>query len=289
MRKETNMVVTRRITLQNWLDMTSHGKPSIEGLHDAVRTYTRTILPCPRDFLFCIVRYWEKQNNKTTFYFWIPSSQKLKFQPRVCTVILVTLCNFGIVVWTQLKVSGRFLSSVFLYRTMRRGNQHGVRKCDDLQNRLDMTSHENSLLYENNARALLSRILSIANSDWLHHARSVRGCMKQLLNTENPWFEWFCINVNPCNVSYLYLDIEDPTIISCPANQTKDTAPGLSTAVAVWADLQATDNTGVTPTVTYSLESGSQFEIGQTEVICEARDPSGNKAFCSFTIDVTGK
>ena len=28
---------------------------------------------------------------------------------------------------------------------MRRRNQHGGRKCDDLQNQLDMTSHENPL------------------------------------------------------------------------------------------------------------------------------------------------
>ena len=30
-------------------------------------------------------------------------------------------------------------------------------------------------LYKNNARELLSRILSILNLDWLQHARSVRG------------------------------------------------------------------------------------------------------------------
>ena len=30
-------------------------------------------------------------------------------------------------------------------------------------------------LYKNNARALLLRILSILNLDWLQHARSVRG------------------------------------------------------------------------------------------------------------------
>ena len=30
-------------------------------------------------------------------------------------------------------------------------------------------------LYKNNARAILSRILSILNLDWLQHARSVRG------------------------------------------------------------------------------------------------------------------
>ena len=30
-------------------------------------------------------------------------------------------------------------------------------------------------LYKNNARALLSRILSIVNSDWLQHGRMLRG------------------------------------------------------------------------------------------------------------------
>ena len=34
-------------------------------------------------------------------------------------------------------------------------------------------------LYKNNARALLSRILSILNSDWLQHVRSVRGVYEQ--------------------------------------------------------------------------------------------------------------
>ena len=36
-------------------------------------------------------------------------------------------------------------------------------------------------LYKNNARALLSRILSILNLDWLQHARSVRGVYEYLL------------------------------------------------------------------------------------------------------------
>ena len=37
-------------------------------------------------------------------------------------------------------------------------------------------------LYKNNARALLSRILSILNLDWLKHARSVRGVYELLNN-----------------------------------------------------------------------------------------------------------
>ena len=36
-------------------------------------------------------------------------------------------------------------------------------------------------LYKNNARAILSRILSILNLDWLQHARSVRGVYESCL------------------------------------------------------------------------------------------------------------
>ena len=41
-------------------------------------------------------------------------------------------------------------------------------------------------LYKNNARALLSRILSFLNLDWLQHARSVRGVYElQILQDSN--------------------------------------------------------------------------------------------------------
>ena len=59
-------------------------------------------------------------------------------------------------------------------------------------------------LYKNNARALLSRILSILNLDWLQHARSVRGVYeyivlvsqkrykmkKHLLDKQNEYVQW---------------------------------------------------------------------------------------------------
>ena len=38
-------------------------------------------------------------------------------------------------------------------------------------------------LYKNNARALLSRILSILNLDWLQHARSIRGVYERKIRT----------------------------------------------------------------------------------------------------------
>ena len=37
-------------------------------------------------------------------------------------------------------------------------------------------------LYKNNARTLLSRILSLLNLDWLQHARRVRGVYELVIN-----------------------------------------------------------------------------------------------------------
>ena len=45
-------------------------------------------------------------------------------------------------------------------------------------------------LYKNNARALLSRILSILNLDWLQHARSVRGVYELDLMAFKPLTYW---------------------------------------------------------------------------------------------------
>ena len=44
-------------------------------------------------------------------------------------------------------------------------------------------------LYKNNARLLLSRILSILNLDWLQHARSVRGVYEYCITLD------FSINI----------------------------------------------------------------------------------------------
>ena len=63
---------------------------------------------------------------------------------------------------------------------------------------------------------------------------------------------------------------------------------GNSTAVVKWSDPEATDNSGQNSTFTCSVESGSRFEIGQTEVTCQASDPYGNQANCSFTVEIQG-
>ena len=102
------------------------------------------------------------------------------------------------------------------------------------------------------------------------------------------WYKTCTYKFIQCLISSL-IDNEDPVIHSCPANQTINTVPSQSTAIAVWTDLQATDNSGIKTTITCDLESGNQVHIGQTEVVCEARDPSGNQAICTFVIEVIGK
>ena len=77
-------------------------------------------------------------------------------------------------------------------------------------------------------------------------------------------------------------------MIVCPGNQTVNTPPNQDYAIMVWADPQANDNSGQIPTTTCDPESGSQFEIGETEVTCQAVDPSGNQATCTFTAKSKG-
>ena len=84
-----------------------------------------------------------------------------------------------------------------------------------------------------------------------------------------------------------FTDNEDP-VITCPANQTVNTELSQAHSSAVWADPQVTDNSGQIPTITCDAESGSQFEIGETEVICQAVDPAGNQATCTFTVEIKG-
>ena len=52
--------------------------------------------------------------------------------------------------------------------------------------------------------------------------------------------------------------------------------------------LVAMDNSELPPVVNCSADSGSQFDIGETKVICQALDLNGNQATCSFNVNVGG-
>ena len=87
--------------------------------------------------------------------------------------------------------------------------------------------------------------------------------------------------------TFFFSDIEAPNI-SCPDNQTNSTKFGQSTAAVIWSEPGASDNSLQRPNISCSRQSGSQFEIGQTQVICKANDAFGNWANCTFTVEVRG-
>ena len=49
------------------------------------------------------------------------------------------------------------------------------------------------------------------------------------------------------------------------------------------------DNSGDAVNVVCNNVSGAQFNIGHTEVVCEAVDSSENKAECQFNVTINGK
>ena len=78
-------------------------------------------------------------------------------------------------------------------------------------------------LYKNNARALLSHILSIVNSDWLQHARSVHGVyekcwyytMKKILNINVTFRSYSFIKCRPTTNKVSSIAVEWYTLFRC--------------------------------------------------------------------------
>ena len=80
-----------------------------------------------------------------------------------------------------------------------------------------------------------------------------------------------------------------PVITFCPSSQTFQVSPGTNGLSVTWQEPQATDNSGVAPTVTSTHSSGNFFNIGFTNVAYTFSDGAGNQARCEFTITVNGK
>ena len=85
-----------------------------------------------------------------------------------------------------------------------------------------------------------------------------------------------------------FIDNEAP-VVNCPANQTVNTDVSQAHATVVLANPEVTDNSAETLAISCNVESGSQFGIGETAVICQAVDLGGNRGACSFTVVVIGK
>src|SRR5207249_5905372 len=87
-----------------------------------------------------------------------------------------------------------------------------------------------------------------------------------------------------CSFTVTVNDNQNPTV-TCPANITTNTAPGVCSQVVTYAPT-ATDNCPGVSAVTCSPASGSTFNKGTTTVTCSATDAVGNTGSCSFTVTV---
>src|SRR5205085_11607388 len=92
-------------------------------------------------------------------------------------------------------------------------------------------------------------------------------------------------NTASCSFTVTVNDNELPTI-SCPANITVNTDPGLCSAVVAYSVTSADNCPGQTVSQTAGLPSGSAFPKGTTTNSFTVTDASGNTASCSFIVTV---
>ncbi len=91
-------------------------------------------------------------------------------------------------------------------------------------------------------------------------------------------------NKDSCTFTVTVNDNTKPTI-TCPANITKGTDPGLCCAVATFVPTVGDNCPGQTFTCT--PPSGTCFNVGTNTVKCVVTDAAGNKDSCTFTVTVT--
>ena len=85
-------------------------------------------------------------------------------------------------------------------------------------------------------------------------------------------------------------DIDPPSFGStCPSSPLITYAEREKfSALVTWTEPVATDSTGVSTTVTSNHQSPTRFSQGTHVITYTAVDQSGNKATCSFTVQVLG-
>jgi hypothetical protein len=93
-------------------------------------------------------------------------------------------------------------------------------------------------------------------------------------------------NTSTCEFQVVVTDTTPPALTPCPDDFTV-AATSLTGAAVSWTVPTAVDLVDGALTVTCTPAVGSAFPIGETVVVCEASDASGNAVECSFTVTVT--
>ncbi|XP_038055536.1 uncharacterized protein LOC119727638 isoform X2 [Patiria miniata] len=93
-------------------------------------------------------------------------------------------------------------------------------------------------------------------------------------------------NENRCSFNIIVQDREDPRL-TCPDTIVAYTnQPATGTAPASWPDPVVRDNSLSVLTATCAPASGSAFQFGTTQVICNTMDAAGNDDSCMFDVMV---
>ncbi|XP_072016323.1 uncharacterized protein [Amphiura filiformis] len=90
-----------------------------------------------------------------------------------------------------------------------------------------------------------------------------------------------------CNFDVAVIEVDAiPPVIVCVNDITETTGLGSSGATVTWDEPTATDNSGVVSLASRSRQSGSFFNVGDSDVTYQYVDESGNSATCTFTVHV---
>ncbi|XP_072028613.1 uncharacterized protein [Amphiura filiformis] len=122
-----------------------------------------------------------------------------------------------------------------------------------------------------------------------HGSRCVYSCSNGFAKCSgtNYCFTCDCGDWKPGSINPRCCDIQAPTI-TCPISITKKADRLLSSTVVQWRTPVARDNSGTaTVRLTSSQPPGSTFTEGRHIISYEARDPTGHRSYCSFTVTVT--
>ncbi len=81
-------------------------------------------------------------------------------------------------------------------------------------------------------------------------------------------------------------DTTPPIITGCPDTINTVLPLGMTSTPVTWIEPTATDNSGLTPTVTQSHQPGDSFTMGSSQVTYTFTDTAGNEAVCTFSITI---
>ena len=88
-----------------------------------------------------------------------------------------------------------------------------------------------------------------------------------------------------CTTEVVVRDVDAPSVLACPGDQSINTIPGLCQASTFWQPPVFRDACGPV-TVTTDVDPGSLLPVGANTVTYTATDASGNTATCAFVVTV---